>query len=110
MSATPTTAKTSGKAGKPFAPTMEIKLQGGGGLNPGILEVIKNRQLVFTTDEGTLFNGTVTVRSMYALEIHFNTQERSKIKLMWDISNSSDWKWKVSTPFSLQAPGGVWRE
>ena len=28
---------------------------------------------------------TVTVRSMYALEIHFNTQERLKIKLMWDI-------------------------
>jgi hypothetical protein len=22
---------------------------------------------------------------MYALEIHFNTQERSKIKIMWDI-------------------------
>ena len=59
--------------------------QGGGGLNPGILEVIKNRQLVFTTDEGTLIGGTVTVRSMYALEIHFNTQERLKIKLMWDI-------------------------
>jgi hypothetical protein len=83
MSATPTTAKTSGKAGKPFALTIEIKLQGGGGLNPGIL--IKNRQLVFTTDEGTLISGTVTVRSMYALEIHFNTQERLKIKLMWDI-------------------------
>jgi hypothetical protein len=85
MSTTPTTAKTNGKAGKPFTPTIEIKLQGGGGLTPGLIEVIKNRQLVFTTDEGTRISGTVTVRSMYALEIHFNTQERSKLKIMWDI-------------------------
>ncbi len=55
MSATPTTAKTSGKAGKPFASTIEIRLQGGRGLNPGILEVIKNRQLVFTTDGGNSY-------------------------------------------------------
>jgi hypothetical protein len=85
MSTTPTTAKTSSKTGKPFAPTIEIKLQGGGGLTPDLIEVIKNRQLVFTTDEGTRISGTVTVRAMYALEIHFNTQERSKIKIMWDI-------------------------
>lgn len=84
VSAAPTAAKPNGTDGKPFAPTIEIRLKGGG-LNPGILEAIKNRQLAFTTDEGTLVDGTVTVRSMYALEIQFNAQERSKIKLMWDI-------------------------
>jgi hypothetical protein len=83
--ATSTSAKTSGKAGKTFAPTIEIKLQGGGGLNPGISEAIKTRHLEFTTEEGSRISGTVTVRSMHALEIHFNAQERMKIKLMWDI-------------------------
>lgn len=85
VSAAPTAAKTKGKGGKPFAPTIEIRIQGGGGLNSGLLDAITNRQLVFTTDEGTRVDGTVTVRSAYALEIHFNAEERSKIKLMWDI-------------------------
>jgi hypothetical protein len=40
MSMTPTTAKTRGKAEKPFAPTIEIKLQGEGGLTPDLIEVI----------------------------------------------------------------------
>jgi hypothetical protein len=87
MSTTPTTAKTKtrGKAENPFAPTIEIQLQGGGGLTPNLIEAIKKRQLVFTTDEGTRIGGIVTVRSMYALEIHFNAHERAKIKTMWDI-------------------------
>ena len=34
---------------------------------------------------GNVLHGKVTVRSMYALEIHFNQKEHSKLKLMWDI-------------------------
>lgn len=50
MSATPETAKTGGKVGKPFAPTIKIRLKGGGGLNPGILKTIQTRLLAFTTN------------------------------------------------------------
>ena len=71
--------------GKPFPPTIEVRLRGAGGVQAPTLAAIRSRTMEIETGDGNILQGKVTVRSMYALEIHFNQKERSKLKLMWDI-------------------------
>jgi hypothetical protein len=74
-----------GLTGKLFPPTVEIRLKGEGGVQAPTLAAIRARTMEIKTGDGNVLHGKVTVRSMYALEIHFNQQERSKLKVMWDI-------------------------
>jgi hypothetical protein len=71
--------------GKPFPPTVEVRLKGAGGVQAPTLASIRSRTMEIETGDGNVLHGKVTVRSMYDLEIHFNQKERSKLKLMWDI-------------------------
>jgi hypothetical protein len=71
--------------GKLFPPTVEIRLKGEGGVQVTTLAAIRSSTMEIKTGDGNVLHSKVTVRSMYALEIHFNQQEHSKLKVMWDI-------------------------
>jgi len=71
--------------GKTFPPTVEVRLKGDGGVQALTLAAIRSRTMEIEMGNGNVLHGKVTVRSTYALEIHFNQKERSKLKLMWDI-------------------------